>query len=576
MTVDPRGWTIRQFREAYLSGVGVDEVIGATLAMLAAAPDGVLIGTPLYDRAGEEVESIADVDPASLPLYGIPYIVKDNIDVAGVETTAGCPGFATIAGSDATVVARLRAAGAIVVGKANLDQFATGLVGTRSPFGTPENVLRPELVPGGSSCGSAVAVALGLVPFSIGTDTAGSGRIPAGLNGVVALKPTLGRFSTAGIVPAVRRVDCPSLFARCIDDLAVAASAMSGTDPLDALSRSIVPVRPLRWPPRVGVPQVWPGDLELDDEVGKGFGVAVQRLAHLGAIIVPIDITPALELGEMLYGSALVAERTAAVGESVAGDVEGLDPTVAAIIAGGTGFTAVDAYRGEYRLAELRAACASSWSGVDVVALPTASILATLRAVRADPFGVNRTLGRLTSFVNLADAACVVVPFGDNIPAGLQLIAPAWHDEDLLALGQSYTDESLASAPKSCAIVVVGAHLDGQPLNHQLTDRGAWCRTRTTTSPHYRLHALAGTTPPKPGLRRVGGGEAGASIEVEVWSIGLTEFGSFVAAVPPPLCIGSIELADGSWHKGFLCEPWALDGGLDITDFGGWRAYLSS
>ena len=371
-----------------------------------------------------------------LPLYGVPFLVKDNIDVAGVATTAGCPGFAYVPAADATLVARLRAAGAVVVGKTNLDQFATGLVGTRSPYGVPPNVLRAELVPGGSSSGSAVAVALGAVPFSIGTDTAGSGRVPAAFNGIVGLKPTVGRLSCAGVVPAVRRMDCPSVFARSVADARRAVDAMAGADCADVFSQAPLDVAPTRWPPRVGVPDPWPLDVPLDDELRAAFDLAVGRLASMGVPIVPIDLSPALELGEMLYGSAIVAERAAAVGDAVARGVTGLDPTVATIIAGAGAWTAVDAYRAEYRIAELRARFAEVWSTVDVLATPTTTILPTLAAVAADPFGVNRTVGTLTSFVNLAGATCIVVPGEPGVPAGLQLVAPAWHDDALADLAE--------------------------------------------------------------------------------------------------------------------------------------------
>ena len=577
MTLDVSGWGIDDYRDACRNGTSAADIVEAVLRLLDALPASVLIGEPLRDSARADAARLATIDPDLLPLYGVPFVVKDNIDVAGHPTTAGCPGYSYEATADATLVRRLRNAGAIVVGKTNLDQFATGLVGTRSPHGTPPNVLRPDLVPGGSSSGSAVAVALGAVPFSIGTDTAGSGRVPASLNGLVALKPTLGRVSTAGIVPAVRRLDCPSVFSRSVGDAAAVARVISGPDVADAFSRPAQSVRPLAWPPVIGVPDPWPAHVALDPMIHTWFDAAIASLADLGATIVPVDIGPALVLGDMLYGSALVAERAAAVGDAIAHGLDGLDPVVARIIGDSTGATAMEAYRGEYRLAELRAVAAQLWSIVDVLALPTTSILPTVEAVAADPFGVNRVVGQLTTFVNLADCAAVVVPMQPRLPAGLQLVAPAWHDDELLALGGSYMngDKITGERPpavSSCTIVVVGAHLDGLPLNHQLTDRGGWCRERTTTSANYRLYALPETSPPKPGLRRVEDG--GATIDVEVWTLGVAEFGSFVDSVPSPLCIGTIELADGSRHKGFLCEPWALESARDITEFGGWRAYL--
>jgi len=311
MTIDTRGWGLDDYRDAYASGTSVVEVIDAVLAALRSMPSTVLIGDPLEGLASATAARLAALDPGSLPLYGVPFVVKDNIDIAGAATTAGCPGYSFVADADATLVARLRAAGAIVVGKTNLDQFATGLVGTRSPHGTPPNVLRADLVPGGSSSGSAVAVALGVVPFSIGTDTAGSGRVPAALNGIVGLKPTIGMVSSAGIVPAVRRLDCPSIFARVVEDAQTVLAVIAGPDPADALTRAAQPVRPWRWPPVIGVPSAWPADVTVDAEIQKWFDAAVARLVDLGATIVDVDIAPALELGNVLYGSAMVAERAA-------------------------------------------------------------------------------------------------------------------------------------------------------------------------------------------------------------------------------------------------------------------------
>ena len=572
--LDVHGWGIADYAAAYADGAAPGDVIEAVLAGLDRLDPRVLIGAPLRDRARADAAALAHADRATRPLFGVPFVVKDNVDVAGEPTTAGCPGYAYLARRDATLVARLRAAGAVVVGKANLDQFATGLVGTRTPYGTPPNALRPDLVPGGSSSGSAVAVALGAVPFSIGTDTAGSGRVPAALNGIVGFKPTVGKVSTAGIVPAVRRLDCPSVFARSVAEAQLVVHTISGPDPADALSRTPTSVRPMRWPPRVGVATRWPDELSMDDGLRRQFDAAVERLAGLGAAIVQVDLAPALELGAMLYGSAIVAERATAVGDAVAKNLEGLDPTVAGIIRAATSWTASDAYATEYRLAELRMQVAALWERVDVLATPATPILPTLAAVAADPLGVNRTVGLLTSFVNLAGATSVVVPCAPGRPGGLQLVAEAWHDDELAAFADAYVSGALGPAPAALTVVVVGAHLSGLPLNGQLTTRGAWLRATTTTAPRYRLHALAGTEPPKPGLRRVT--EGGAPIEVEVWSIGATELGTFLDGVPAPLGLGSVELADGSWHHGFICEDWALNEAEDITAFGGWRAYLAA
>ena len=575
--MDPTGWTISDFANAYESGTSVADVIDAVLALMRAAPIGVLIGEPLDDLARRDAHRIASLDASTLPLYGVPFVVKDNIDVAGAPTTAGCPGFAYEPVVDATVVELLRAAGAIVVGKANLDQFATGLVGTRSPYGVPPNVIDPSLVPGGSSSGSAVAVALGLVPFSLGTDTAGSGRVPAALNGIVGFKPTLGSASTSGIVPAVRRLDCPSVFARTVDDAAVVARLIRRPDLADAFMRPVMHRVPFRSSPIVGVPSSWPAELEITDDMVSWFAVAVDRLRSLGCEIHPVDITPLLDVGRMLYGSAMVAERSAVVGDAVDKGVAGLDPVVASIISSGNDITAIDAYRAEYELTRRRALAVGLWTEIDVLALPTTVSVASLADVAAQPVGRNEMMGRLTTFVNLLDLMGIVVPLPGvaRLPAGLQLIGLAGHDDEVARLALGFESGVFAANAQPCSLVVVGAHLTGLPLNHQLTERRATFVRRARTSADYRLFALPGTVPPKPGLVRVASG-AGAEIAVEVWAMGHAEFGSFVDAVPAPLCIGSVTLDDGSVHHGFLCESFAIAEATDITEFGGWKAYIAS
>ena len=578
MTAKPTGRTIEDFADAYRSGASVVEVIRHTLADLDHAPRGVLIGEPLHERALADAEALDGIDPSGLPLYGVPFVVKDNIDVAGTPTTAGCPGYAYEAADDAVVVALLCAAGAIVVGKTNLDQFATGLVGTRSPYGVPPNAIDPLLVPGGSSSGSAVAVALGLVPFSLGTDTAGSGRVPAALNGIVGVKPTLGRSSTVGIVPAMRRLDCPSVFAHTVTDAAMVADVIGRHDPQDPFTRGpqLPPV--FRNAPIVGVPASWPAAVEISDEMQRWYGDAVQRLAELGCEIRAIDIAPLIEVGAKLYGSTLVAERSASVGSAVAAGIPGLNPVVATIITRGSAASAIDAYNAEYELIRLRAAAAPLWDGIDVLALPTTPLVATLQNLLDDPLLWNEKMGVLTTFVNLLDLATIVVPLDDSgrrVPAGLQLIAPAWQDGELARLARSFECGELAPPIQACTLVVVGAHLAGLPLHHQLTDRRATFVGAARTTADYRLYALPDTVPPKPGLLRVEAG-TGVEIEVEVWSMGYAEFGSFVDGVPSPLVIGTVELSDGSTYNGFLCEPLAITGAADISDHGGWRPYIAS
>ena len=577
------GWSIGDHLQARRDGLSAVDAITAVLALLHALDDpAVLVGGPLDEVALAAAHAVDQVPAGDRPLHGVPFIIKDNIDVAGAVTTCACPGVARLASEDAAIVARLRAAGAIPVGKANLDQFATGLVGTRSPYGTPRNPRWAGLVPGGSSSGSAVAVARGLVPFALGTDTAGSGRVPAAMCGIIGLKPTVGRLSSLGVVPAVRRIDCPTLFARSVGDARLAADLASGRVERDPYSRS--PAEAVRCVRTVGVLADDAAVLAaMDPEARVAYGRAVSRAREVGLETVPIDIEPFLAAGALLYGGAFVAERTAAVGEAMSSftsPADGIDPVVRTIVLGGLTKTAVDAYNSEYRLAELRVATLPVWERVDALLLPTVPGPATLESVAREPIARNAWLGTFTTFANLLDLAAIAVPVGhrdDGLPAGVQVLGPAWSDDALadaavLLLGENA--DATVARDGELQLVVVGAHLRGMALNGQLASRGARFVRATTTSPRYRLHALAATVPPKPGLERVNAG--GAAIDVEVWALGAAAFASFVQDVPPPLAIGSVELADGEWRKGFVCEPCGLADATDITAFGGWRAFVGS
>ncbi len=510
----------------------------------------------------------AEAGRADGPLAGALVAVKDNIDVMGMPTTAGCPAFAYTPDHSAPAVDRLRAAGGVLVGKTNLDQFATGLVGTRSPYGALESVLAPGIISGGSSSGSAVAVAAGLVDIALGTDTAGSGRVPAALNGIVGLKPTRGLVSRDGVVPACRSLDCVSVFARTCADAALALACMCDSDSRPGAVTSAVLAAP-----RVGVPA--PGQLEWfgDIEAAALFDAAVARLRALGSSIVEVDLTPFLAAGRLLYEGPWIAERTAAIGEFVSAHPDDVHPVVREVVLAGANRTAVDAYRGAYRLEEFAEQAAGGWARMDVLALPTTAIAPTVEEALANPHGIHAQLGTYTTFVNLMDLCALSIPAGvratSGAPFGLQLAAPAFSDVMLTGLGTRFE----ATAPQATvAVAVVGAHLSGQPLNHQLTRRGARLVAATHTAPTYRLHHLAGTVPPKPGLVRTNDGD-GVAIEVEVWELTTAAFGAFTAEVPAPLGIGSVTLADGTVVKGFICEPAGLADARDISEFGGWRAY---
>ena len=530
---------------------------------------------------------------ARMPLFGVPFAVKDNIDVAGIPTTAACPEFAYVPQSSAFAVQRLLDAGAILVGKTNLDQFATGLVGTRSPYGAVRHTTSSGHVSGGSSSGSAVAVAAGCVAFSLGTDTAGSGRVPAGFNGLVGMKPSLGLVSKRGVVPACRTLDTISVFANNVADAWRVMAQLAAPDALDGYSRCIPALGLPRGAARVGVPDTL--EFEGDTQAEQAFAAALDSVATgLSLSPVPFDFEPMLQTSALLYDGPWVAERRAAVGTFFDTHRTALDPVVAAVIAKADQYSAVDAFNGQYRLATLKRQVETLFEDIDVLIVPTTPTHPTIEAVKADPIGENSKLGRYTNFVNLLDLCALAVPCmprADGLPAGITLIAPSGADHQLAVLGARiqalFSKGSAANgleymplpfSEPTVTLAVVGAHLRGQPLNWQLREAGARYLATTSTAPCYRLYALAGTTPPKPGLARTDDGE-GAAIELELWELPLRLFGKFVADVPAPLGIGSVELADGRQVKGFICEPIALaheGGARNITDFGGWRAYLRS
>jgi allophanate hydrolase len=544
-----------------------------------------------------EAEALTRKDAAQLPLYGVPVAVKDNIDVLGLPTTAACPAFAYSPARDATSVARLRAAGAIVIGKTNLDQFATGLVGVRSPYGIPNNPMRGDLIPGGSSSGSAVAVSAGLVPLALGTDTAGSGRVPAMLNNIVGLKPSLGLISTAGVVPACRTLDCVSIFALTVDDAMAALAAMAGPDGADPFSRD----RPL------AAMQAFPGELRLgvprqgqliffgDRAAEKACGDAVARWIALGATLVEFDLEPFYETARLLYEGPWVAERYLVIRNLLASSPDAIHPVTREITAAGSRPTAADTFAALYRLQALRRIAGRAFANIDALVLPTAPTAYSTAQVLANPIELNSRLGTYTNFVNLLDLCGLALPASirsDDIPFGITLLAPAGHDAQLASLGRVFhagtglamgsrnlRQPPLAPLPTGVsgdeiAIAVVGAHLSGMALNGELKALGGRLLAATATAPDYKLYALKGTTPPKPGMLRVKAG-AGSSIQLEIWALSAAAFGKFVASIPPPLSIGTIRLADGSGVKGFLVEPAAIEGARDISAFGGWRAFMA-
>ena len=531
------------------------EAVAEAYSRLAAGQEAAWISVVPVEEARAQARALEDEGPRGRPLWGMTFAVKDNIDVAGTTTTAACPAFAYVASATAPAVQRLLDAGAVLIGKTNLDQFATGLVGTRSPYGVCHSVLDPASISGGSSSGSAVAVAEGVVRFALGTDTAGSGRVPAACNGIVGLKPSRGLVGIDGVVPACRSIDCVSIFTRTVADAASVLSVLS----------AVTTTSPGSSTPRLGVP---PADSwGLAPVQAAAFAQAVTAL---GSEAVEVDLTLFLEAGELLYGPALVAERLTTIGPLLAKDPDAVHPVVRQVVERGLAATATEVFAAQHRVADLARAFAPVWDDVDALVLPTVPDIPTLAAVEADPVGANTALGRWTNGVNLLDLCAVSVPAGtrpDGLPGSVTVVGPSGADAAVAAIAARI-------ARPRVSLAVVGAHLTGLPLNHQLTDRAAYLERTTRTAPAYRLFALD-TVPPKPGMVRVASGVVGAAVEAEVWSLDVEAFGSFVAEVPPPLSIGSVELEDGSVVKGFLCEPAALTTAEDITAHASWRSWLS-
>ena len=522
--------------------------------------------------------------PSDLPLYGVPFAIKDNIDLAGVPTTAACPAYAYEPRESAFVVQRLVAAGAIPIGKTNMDQFATGLTGTRTPYGACASVVDERYVSGGSSSGSAVVVADGTVPFALATDTAGSGRVPAAFNAIVGLKPTRGTIGTRGVVPACRSLDCVSLLTAGVADAARLLDAAAAFDPADPYAcRAPRPVEASSPDAsiRVAVPRPDQMTFCLDRLAAAAWQRALSRAHALGWEVVEIDFDPFAEAAHLLYEGSWISERFAAVGQFLADHRLQVDPIVRRVVMTGRNHSAIDAHRAAHRVAELRLQTRAVWEGADALLLPTAPTIFTAAEIADEPIVRNALLGTYTNFVNLLDLCAIAVPGGprqDGLPFGVSLIARAGADRALLRLAAQWRHEEAPPAPTegaSVRLAVVGAHLSGEPLNGQLVALGARLVETVASAPGYRLYALPDTVPAKPGL--VGGGPLDTpGIELEVWELSIEAFGRLVAGVPPPLVIGTIVLADGRAVKGFLCEADAVANAREITSFGGWRAYRAS
>jgi allophanate hydrolase len=599
----PRSLDFTSLQRAYEAGAATPvsaarEVLarirahGDDAVWIALVPDDALL------EAAAAVERRAATDgAAAVPLYGLPFAVKDNIDAAGLPTTAACPGFAYRPARSAPSVEKLIAAGALLIGKANLDQFATGLVGTRSQYGVPRNPFDPEFIPGGSSSGSAVAVAAGLVSFALGTDTAGSGRVPAAFNNIVGLKPTRGLVSTRGVVPACRSLDCISVFALTVPDATAVLATIQGSDPQDGFSREapagfgVIGAVPARF--TFGVPRPEQREFFGDDDAATLFEASIARLQVLGGEPAVVDVTPFLEAASLLYRGAWLAERAEAIDAAIGGRRDMLHDVTRQVIAGSDTVSGAAAFRDRHRLAAFEQKTRPVWKQIDLLLLPTAGTIYRIADIEADPVGLNERLGRYTNFTNLLDLAAVAVPSGfrrDGLPVGGTLLGPAFHDPLLAAiaaafhagsglpLGASDVPVPPFQPPLAPArypylpLAVVGAHLSGQPFNGELVALGARLRRTTRTAPQYRHYALPDGK--RPGLLHVP--DNGAAIEVEVWDMPSAAVRCFLAGIAPPLGPGTLILADGTSVTGFLCESCAVAGARGITASGGWRAWRLS
>jgi allophanate hydrolase len=591
---------ISTLRAAYASGLTPLDIVEEVIARRAASADPAIFITKVTDEGLREAARSLMArapEPNSLPLWGIPFAAKDNIDAKGMPTTAACPAYAYQPDEDATVVARLLAAGAILIGKTNLDQFATGLNGTRSPYGAPRSVFDADYVSGGSSSGSAVAVASGLAAFSLGTDTAGSGRVPAAFNNLAGIKPTPGLVPNTGVIPACKSLDCVTVFSATVGDGVAVRKVLEGFDRGDVFSRHARQVALPADRLRIGVLGEAEREFYGDGEVERLYDHAIERAKALGAEIVTFDYAPFRQAAELLYNGPWVAERLAAVEAFLATNASDFDPTVRLIIEGARGKTAVDAFNGQYRLAALKQLTEDEWAKVDVLLLPTSPTTYTVEDMRENPVELNGRFGRYTNFVNLLDCAAIAIPAGfdraGHLPAGVTLVGRAFTDDALAVVADRLhraapsgmgiarnaalpiSPAITSSGEGEIPIVVVGAHLSGMPLNHELTTLGGRQVKTCRTAADYRLFALRGTAPPKPGLIREPG-FVGPGLEVEVWNLPADGFGRFVQKIPAPLGIGKVTLDDGASISGFLCEAHAVADAAEVTSHGGWRAYVAS
>ncbi|HEY7865492.1 MAG TPA: allophanate hydrolase [Psychromonas sp.] len=602
--------TIDALQQAYRSGeLNAQTFLAEKLQEAKSDTNNVWLATISDTQLQEMLTRLSTKSMDELPLYGVPFAIKDNIDLSLLPTTAGCAAYAYKPSQSARVVQLLIKAGAIPLGKTNLDQFATGLVGVRSPWGAVKNSVNPEYISGGSSSGSAVAVAKGQVSFALGTDTAGSGRVPAALNNIVGLKATKGLLSCTGVVPACKSLDCVTLLANTVDELNQLLDISAQQDPKDCYSRANKAVNSNEHYQSsnrlVGLKIGLPADAQLEFFADRSaqalFEKNVALLKKAGAQIIPINFQPFLEAAKLLYEGPWVAERYAGIEDFFEKNSKQCLAVIETIINGAKKHSAVDTFKAIYRLQAFKVECDAILAEVDCILTPTTGTTYTVAQVEAEPIKLNSNLGYYTNFMNLLDYAAIALPAGflkTGLPFGITLFGPAFSDRLLLSAGAQFqqlagltlgvTGQALpvfnkpASTVSSAAsdqtdIAVCGAHLSGFPLNKQLTSRGGRLVKACKTSSNYRFYALAGAPPYRPGLIRVmGESEQGVAIEVEVWRLPAHSLGSFLAGIAQPLGLGKVELDNNSWVNSFICEGYAVSDALDITQFGGWSAYIKS
>ena len=595
MMLQNQSFQIADLHAAYADGLDPARVMAEAFDRIDQAGDpGIFLFLESRETVKAYCADLGPFDPQAKPLWGIPFAIKDNIDSAGMPTTAACPDYAYAAEKDAFVVAQLRAAGAVLIGKTNLDQFATGLVGVRSPYPAPKNALDPRIVPGGSSSGSAVSVARGMVGFALGTDTAGSGRVPAGLNGIVGLKPTLGALSNTGVVPACRTLDTLSVFALNVSDAYAVFGVAAQFDPADSYARPVTvpPLGPAAPTFTVGVPDSISREFFGDSAQASSFEDSLNTIAALGGEIVEIDFTPFYEVADMLYEGAWVAERYAVIEDLIRNAPDKLHPATRQVIGQAEKLSAADVFRGFYRLQDLKRQAVPLIDRCDLFCVPTTPTFYSLADLDADPIGPNTRFGTYTNFVNLLDMCGITVPTrprSDGRPGSVTLLAAGGKDARIAAVAEALhrgcgtmtgatgwpVPETIPAVPApeadEIALAAVGAHMTGLPLNGELTRLGARFLYAAETAAEYKLYSLPGGPPFRPGLIR---DPEGTGIALEVWALPKDRFGDFISGIPHPLGIGTVTLDDGASVKGFICEPIGIVGAEDITRFGGWRAYL--